>query len=113
MNNNNQLPPSGVLIYLDHEGDWILSANRFKTTTVSEEVRKEILVSTMEMTGLDEYQVIDQLPAIGDEVGQLENIQRVVASLEEATSLASGLWAWITGLEEEFPYPCDCGEEHI
>lgn len=113
MNNNNQLPPSGVLIYLDHEGDWIMSANRFKTTMVSEEVRNEMLVSAMEMTGLDEYQVIDKLPAIGDEVGQMETIQRVVASLEEATSLTSGLWAWITGLEEEFPYPCDCGEDHI
>lgn len=113
MNNNNQLPPNGVIIYLDHEGDWIMSANRFKTTTVSEEVRNEMLVSAMEMTGLDEYQVIDKLPAIGDEVGQMETIQRVVASLEEATSLTSGLWAWLTGLEEEFPYPCDCGEDHI
>lgn len=110
--NNNQLPPNGVLIYLDHEGDWIMSANRFRTTKVDEEVRKQMVVSAMEQTGLEEYEIIDRLPAIGDDVGQIENVQRVVASLEEATTLTSGLWAWLTGLEEEFPYPCACGEEH-
>lgn len=113
MRNNNQLPPNGVMIFLDAEGDWILSANRFKTVTVNESIHVEMLAAAVEETGMEEYEILDKLPSVGEDIGQCEQVQRVVASLEEASKIASGLWAWLTGLEEEFPTPCDCGEDHI
>ena len=102
------LPPNGVMIFLDREsGDWVLSANRFTVKTVTTDVRDKMLVEAVEMTGLDEYQILPQLPEIGEVIGCAESHNKKLASLEEGTQLVPTLWGWLVGWEDKFPLECD------
>lgn len=111
MNDNDKLsalPPNGVMIFLDREsGNWVLSANRFSVQTVTTDIRDSMLVEAVEMTGLEEYQILPQLPEIGEEIGRAESHNQEVASLEEATQLVPTLWGWLVGWEEKYPLKCD------
>ncbi len=96
-------PPSGVMVFADNENNWILSANRVSTITVTDEVRRMMKAQAIAMTDMDEYEIDEKLPPVGEEVGRIESANRQVGSLEEAASIIPMLWEWIMGFSDELP----------
>lgn len=96
-------PPSGVMIFADEENNWILSANRVSMITVTEEVQRLMKAQAIAMTDMDEYEIAERLPTIGEEVGRIESANRQVESLDEAASIIPLLWDWIMGFSDTLP----------
>lgn len=96
-------PPSGVIVFADDEGNWILSANRVSMITVTEEVRRSMKAQAIAMTDMDEYEIDERIPPIGEEIGRIESANRQVESLEEAASIIPLLWEWIMGFSDDLP----------
>lgn len=109
-------PPNGVLIYLDDQGRWVISANRFSHKVLDQELYDEMFNQARQFlaeareSGVedlvdpdDDEGIAERLPKIGDEVPGLENINRVTESLEEAASIVPKLWGWIVGIDDKIP----------
>lgn len=107
--------PSGVLVYLNQEtGEWVMSVNRFIKKMVTEEHYVELIGQAKEFLREaraaghdvvdpdDEDAIRERLPGIGDEIGGLESVNRVLeGGLEEAADILPKLWGWIVGIDEE------------
>jgi hypothetical protein len=111
-----ETPPNGVLIYLDEKGQWVISANRFLTKVLDQELYETMFEQARQFLreardegheGLvdpeDDDAIAERLPNIGESIPGMENVNRVVESLDEAASVIPKLWAWIVGLDEEVP----------
>lgn len=106
--------PSGVLIYLDNEGQWVMALNRVVKKVLDDNGYAELLSEAKEFLREarrhghdvvdedDEYEIRNRLPKVGDSVPQLEARTRVLeGGLEEAATILPHLWDWIVGIAND------------
>lgn len=106
--------PNGILIYLDNEGDWVMSINRVISKEINEQEyaemiseAKNFLRAAREMghdvvDAEDDEAIVERLPKVGDSVPQMQSVNRVLdGGLEEAASILPHLWEWVVGIADK------------